>query len=309
MGNRAMARGSTTMKWAPWAGVYAAIWAAAVYVRLQAGDSTDSLIIGVLFGLLLPPLVWALTRKAEPAPIPVARPGLELSAVLVWLAIYAVVGLGWLFTVVKQTFDPGSQTYEVVMLAVKLAIHIVIPILVLKLVGGRILPLLAPRLGAKGVLPLLIILITVFTALMMVVSPSLKEISGLDVAPTVFLWAAPAAFGWMALEAGFTEEFLFRAVLQTRLAAFIKSEAGAIVIGALLFALAHVPGLYLRPDTAGDAISGLPQIIAYCVGTLSPIAVLFGFIWARTRSLGLLIVLHAAVDFLPNLSDFVRTWA
>ncbi len=304
-----MAKATAMMKRAPWAPVYAAVWAVAVYVRLQAGDASDSIVIGALFGVLLPPVVWYFTRKAGPAEIAVARPGVELGAVIVWLAIYAVVGLGWLFTVVKDTLAPGSQAYELVMLAVKLAIHIAIPILVLKLVGAKVMPLLAPRFGAKGVWPLMIILTLVFSALMMVVSPSLKQISGLDVAPSVFLWAAPGAFVWMALEAGLTEEFLFRAVLQTRLAAFLKSEAGAIVIGALLFALAHVPGLYLRPETGGDAISGLPQIIAYCVGTLSPIALLFGVIWARTRSLGLLVVLHAAIDFLPNLSEFVRTWA
>jgi len=304
-----MAKAASVMKWAPWAGVYAAIWAGAVFLRLQAGDATDSLASGVIFALLLPPLVWALTRKTAPAAILVARPGLELGAVLIWLAIYAVVCLGWLFTVIKQNFVAGSQTYELVMLAVKLVIHVAIPILLLKLVGARVAPLLAPRLGARGVLPLLIVLALIFTALLTVISPALKEISGLKVAPSVFLWAAPGAFAWLALEAGFAEEFLFRAVLQTRLAAFMKSEAGAIVIGALLFALAHVPGLYLRPDTAGDHLPNLTQMFAYVIGTLSPIAVLFGFIWARTRSLGLLILLHATVDFLPNLSDFVRTWA
>jgi len=41
---------------------------------------------------------------------------------------------------------------------------------------------------------------------------------------------------------------------------------------------------------------------------LSPVAVLFGTLWARTRSLLLIVLLHAAVDVLPNLNDFVRTW-
>jgi len=305
-----MAKAAGLTKWLPWAVVYAVLWGAAVYVRtLGGGDFTDSLASGVIFALLLPPVVWGLTRKSAPVVIPVARPGVELGAIGLWLVVYAVVCLGWLFTEIKQTFTPGSQTYELVMMAVKLLIHVVIPIIVLKLVGAKVAPLLAPRLGGKGVLILLVVLAAIFTALMCVISPALKEISGLKVAPSVFLWAAPGAFAWMALEAGLAEEFLFRAVLQTRLAAFMQSEAGAIVIGALIFALAHVPGLYLRPDTSGDAIVGLPQITAYVVGTLSPIAVLFGFIWSRTRSLGLLVLLHATVDFLPNLSEFIQTWA
>lgn len=305
-----MERSQGLRGWLPWAVGYLFVWAAAVFVRLRSGDATDAIVIGVVFAGVLPPVVWLFTRKARPAEIAVARPGVELSAVLAWLAVYAVVVLGLLFSWIKQVVPPRTQTYEMVMLAVKLAVHVAIPIVILKLVGARVGPLLAPRLGARGVLPLLIVLAAVFSALMLVVSPSLKEISAIKATATTFAWAAPAAFAWMALEAGFCEEFLFRAVLQTRLAAFLKSEAGAIVIGALLFALAHVPGLYLRPDTAGDQIAGgLPQIIAFTIGVLSPIAVLFGLIWARTRSLGLLVLLHASVDFLPNLSEFMHIWA
>jgi len=281
----------------------------AVYVRLQSGDAMDAIVCGVVFAGILPPVVWLFTRKAKPAEIVVARPGPELGAVLIWLTLYAVVMLGFVFTWIKNTLAPGTPLYETVMLAVKLAIHVVIPIIILKLVGANFLPLLAPRFGARGVLPLLIILGAIFTALMMVISPSLKEISGIRATAATFAWAAPAAFLWMAVEAGFCEEFLFRAVLQTRLSAFLKSEAGAIVIGALLFALAHAPGIYLRPDTSSDHIQGLAQVIAFTIGVLSPIAVLFGLIWARTRSLGLLVLLHASVDFLPNLSDFMHVWA
>lgn len=294
----------------PWAIGYLLVWGVAVAFRLQSGDAMDAIICGVVFAGVLPPVVWFFTRKARPADIPVARPVIELSAVLAWLAIYAVVVLGWLFTWIKQTLPPQTQTYDVVMLAVKLAVHVAIPIVVLQLVGAKVGPLLAPRMGARGVLPLLIIVGGVFTGLMLVISPSLKEISAIKATATTFAWAAPAAFAWLAVEAGFCEEFLFRAVLQTRLAAFLKSEAGAIVIGALLFALAHVPGLYLRPDTAGDQIAGgLPGILAYTVGVLSPIAILFGLIWSRTRSLGLLVLLHASVDFLPNLLEFMHVWA
>ena len=123
-------------------------------------------------------------------------------------------------------------------------------------------------------------------------------------------WAAPASFLWLALEAGLNEEFLFRAVLQTRLAAVLKSEVGAVVIGAVLFALAHVPGLYLRgtPDTNGYS-KDLIQVIAYVIGSLSPLALLFGTLWARTRSLLLVVLLHAAVDVLPNMAEFLKTWA
>jgi len=41
---------------------------------------------------------------------------------------------------------------------------------------------------------------------------------------------------------------------------------------------------------------------------MSPVALLFGTLWARTRSLALVVLLHACVDVLPNLAAFVRTW-
>ncbi len=34
----------------------------------------------------------------------------------------------------------------------------------------------------------------------------------------------------------------------------------------------------------------------------------FGFIYARTKSLLLVVLLHAAVDVLPNLAELIATW-
>jgi len=51
------------------------------------------------------------------------------------------------------------------------------------------------------------------------------------------------------------------------------------------------------------------QVAAFTLATLSPIAILFGVLWMRTRSLLLVVLLHASVDFLPNLSEFIRIWA
>lgn len=149
----------------------------------------------------------------------------------------------------------------------------------------------------------------IILALLSVVSPTLQPIAALHASVTTLLWALAAGFIWMALKAGLCEEFLYRAVLQTRLAAVLKSEAGAVVLGALIFSLAHVPGLYLRGKPGVDAYStDLIQVVSFTIATLSPIAVLFGTLWARTRSLLLTVLLHAAVDVLRNLANFVRSW-
>jgi hypothetical protein len=41
---------------------------------------------------------------------------------------------------------------------------------------------------------------------------------------------------------------------------------------------------------------------------LSPISLLFGLIYARAKSLLLLVPLHGLVDAPPNLADFIRLW-
>ena len=89
----------------------------------------------------------------------------------------------------------------------------------------------------------------------------------------------------------------------------MNTEAGAACVAALIFALAHVPGLWMR---SGDAIAGhskdLVHVIAYAIATLSPAGLYLGFVWARTRSLLLVVLLHALIDVLPNTAGFARLW-
>ncbi len=233
---------------------------------------------------------------------------LELWALLAFLVLYAVGFLGWGMSATRAAV-PAGREQELLVLAVKLVVHVGAPALLLALLGAKIAPLFNSGLGRPGFWLPLLVLGAIILALMCVVSPALDEIKALHASIATLLWAAPATFIWLALEAGLCEEFLFRAVLQTRLAAVLKTEAGAVATGAVLFALAHVPGLYLRGHPGVDGYSTDPvQVIAFTIAVLSPVALLFGTLWARTRSLLLIVLLHAAVDVLPNMNDFVRTW-
>lgn len=289
---------------------YSAAWAAATaYLAARGADWSFPVVSLGVFGLVLPAIAWVLTRNARPPAVRVERPGLELGAVLVFLAVYAVAFLGWGMSAVRESVAPG-RGQEAAVLVLKLFVHVALPAILLAALGARLQPLFGAGVRRPGFWPTLIVLGAILTALIGVLSPSLKEIAGLHSPATTLLWAAPASFVWLALEAGLCEEFLFRAVLQTRLAAVLRSETGAVVTGAVLFALAHAPGLYLRGAPGVDGYSTDPvQVVAFTVASLSPIAVLFGVLWARTRSLLLVVLLHAAVDFLPNLPEFVRTWA
>lgn len=292
------------------AGLYLVLWGGSTaYLAVKGADWTFPLISLGVFGLTLSGLAWVLTRNARPPAILVQRPAVELAAVLAFLAVYAVGFLGFGMTAVKGVFPPGPQQ-EVLVLGVKLLVHVALPALLLMALAARVGPLFAARANRPGFWPPLIVLAAILTGLLAVVSPSLKQIADLNPSLATLAWAAPLSFVWIALEAGLSEEFLFRAVLQTRLAAVLRSEAGAIVVGALVFALAHAPGLYLRGAPGVDGYSTDPlQVAAFTLATLSPIAILFGVLWMRTRSLLLVVLLHASVDFLPNLSEFIRIWA
>jgi membrane protease YdiL (CAAX protease family) len=289
---------------------YLALWAAATaYLAAKGADWTLPTISLAVFGAALPLLSLPLTRKAAPPPIPVARPALELWAILGFLIIYAVGFLGWGMSVTRAAL-PAGREQELLVLAVKLLVHVAAPALLLAALGAKIAPLFSSGVGRPGFWPPLLMLGAIILALLCLVSPALDEIKALHASVGTLAWAAPAAFIWLAIEAGLCEEFLFRAVLQTRLAAVLKTETGAVVTGAVLFALAHVPGLYLRGHPGVDGYSPDPiQVVAFTLAVLSPVALLFGTLWARTRSLLLIVLLHAAVDVLPNLSDFVKTWA
>jgi membrane protease YdiL (CAAX protease family) len=291
-------------------GGYLLLWGAATaYLAAKGADWTLPTISLAVFGVALPLLSLPLTRSAAPPKITVARPALELWVILGFLIFYAVAFLGWGMSATRAAL-PAGREQELLVLVVKLLMHVAAPALLLVLLGAKIAPLFSSRVGQPGFWPPLLVLGAIILALLCFVSPALSEIEALHASAATLVWAAPASFIWLAVEAGLCEEFLFRAVLQTRLAAALKTEAGAVVGGAVLFALAHVPGLFLRGHPGVDGYSTDPvQVIAFTVAVLSPVAVLFGTLWARTRSLLLIVLLHAAVDVLPNLADFVKTWA
>jgi membrane protease YdiL (CAAX protease family) len=289
---------------------YLVAWAcAASYLAWKGEDWTQPAVLLAIFGAVLPALSLALTRKAAPPPVLVSRPNLELASVLAFLMIYAVVFLGWGMSATRTAL-PAGREQDLLVLIVKLAVHVGAPALLLALLGANLKPLFSSGLNRPGFWPPLIVLGASILAVICVVSPALKDIAALHASAVTLLWTAPAAFIWLTIEAGLCEEFLFRAVLQTRLAAVLKTEVGAAVIGALVFALAHAPGLYLRGKPGAEGFSTDPfQVAAYTIAMLSPIALLFSTLWARTRSLLLIVLLHASVDVLPNLADFVKTWA
>jgi membrane protease YdiL (CAAX protease family) len=289
--------------------LFLALWGGSVaYLAATGGDWTFPFISLGVFGLGLSAIALFTTRGATLPPVPVARPAIESAAVLVYLALYAIAFLGWGLGFARAAFPPGPAQ-EVFVLALKLGVHVALPALLLLSFGSSLAPLWRSDARTPWFWRTLVVLGAVILALLAVVSPSLENVQALEPTWTLLVWAAPASFVWMALEAGLCEEFLYRAVVQTRLTALSGSAWVGVAATSVLFGLAHAPGLYLRGGPGVDGWStDVWQVIAYTLSTLAPLSLTFGFIYARTKSLLLVVLLHACVDVLPNLSEFIKIW-
>ncbi len=290
--------------------VYFCLWGAASgYLALCGADWSFPIISLVIFGLILSSIIWFLTRKNNAPVINILQPKRESIGLLCYLLVYALVFLGWAFGPIKAVF-PAGQMQEIWVISIKLLVHVLLPAGLILLLGGEIRSQWTTGLKQKGFWSTLVILSFLLIGLLALVSPSLKQIGALQLAPLpAVLWFF-GAWAWVAIEAGLCEEYLFRALLQSRLGAWLQSPVAAIVMTSIIFALCHLPGLYLRgtPDTDGYSTNPL-QVAAFTIATLSPLSIALGVLWARTRSLLLVVLVHGAIDALPFTAEFVGIWS
>lgn len=136
-----------------------------------------------------------------------------------------------------------------------------------------------------------------FTALQVVLSRNRGEIAALLISPRA-LYLLPLSFGLMLLLAGFTEEFFFRGVLQSRLAELFKSQVWAVIVASLLFGLYHVPYAYFHPRWPSHG--NLGAAFGMAMGQGVPAGLVLGTFLVRTRgNLLPCIVLHSMINMAP----------
>ena len=286
---------------------YAALWAACVaYLAMRGADWTFPLVSMGLFGLVLSGLAWFLTRRSDAPPVAVHEPRRQVLWLLAYIAVYAFVVIGWGLGAVKHAVPPGPLQ-EWTVLAYKLVFHVAVPAMLIWRLGGSLRDTFDSGIGRRGVMSTLAVFAVISFGLLALVSPSLREISETGTAGLAALGWVGASWLWMSLEAGLCEEYLFRAGLQSRLAAWLGSPLAAILICCVIFALIHWPGLYLRGGPGVDGWSADPfEVAAFTIATLSPLAIMVGVLWARTRSLLLVVLVHGAIDALPHTAEMIR---
>jgi membrane protease YdiL (CAAX protease family) len=273
----------------------------------------------IIFGIGFPLLAWVTTLRARPLTVTARQSSAEmwmLCACVVGVTLYLIWGTALSTRLIPAEWLAAPRVNFFIVLARKLILFVVIPFALFRILFGyrwRDFGLQFAGLRALGGNHLLVVLVLSGLILLF------QYFAGNGAAPirrgefhaSQLALGLPLCFAWLFLEAGLVEEFFFRALLQTRLAVWLKSEVSGVALMSLLFGLAHAPGFILRRAGLAEAIGENPSAVdalAYAIVVLSISGIFFGIVWARTRNLFAVMFIHAATDLLPNFKEFVSTW-
>jgi len=273
----------------------------------------------VVFGILLPLIAWIATRRAIPLSIsiPSGVPELiVLAAYVVAVSLYLIGGPQWIDQHLPRAWTESQQIKFVITLAKKLFVFVAIPFAIFRFCFGyRLRHFGIQRQGLRalcgGHLPVVLAVSGAFLAFQYFVSGGGTAFRREHFSAFQLLVGLPLCFMWLLLEVGLVEEFFFRALVQSQLAAAFRSETSGIVLMSLIFGLAHTPGFIFRHAGELEGLGPYPSAldaVAYSIVVLAVSGITFGIIWARTKNLFALMIVHAAGDLLPNFGSFIRTW-
>ncbi|HEY5642633.1 MAG TPA: CPBP family intramembrane glutamic endopeptidase [Woeseiaceae bacterium] len=295
------------------------VLAATALVTTGVYSLAEPLFMLAILGVTLPTIAYLLCRRIEPL---VVRCGGERREILVTFALVVIVVLYLVWggeridALVYGVFEKTPRLDFFLTIAKKVLVFVVIPYVVLStLFGyrwrdfgfvGNLKQAMTPR-----VLLLMAVFFLLYFAIQFLVGQAAQPVFRGDFPALTVILGGVLIYATLIIEVGLVEEFFFRAVLQTRLAAWLQSEAAGVVMMSLIFGLAHAPGLYLRGAGAVTELGATPgavSVLAYSIAILSLAGVAFGVIWAMTRNIYALILIHAWVDTLPGLPEFIETF-
>jgi membrane protease YdiL (CAAX protease family) len=291
----------------------------AVLLGNKSFDVTGAIVVLIVFGIAFPLLAWFATRRAVPLSIS-DRPGksqlIVLIGYIVLLSVYLIGGPQWIDQHLPSPWIDSARIKFFVALTKKLLVFVVIPFAIFRLgFGYRITDFGLQRQGLRALfrshLPVVLVVGGAFLAFQYFFSGGGASFRQGHFTAYQLLLGLPLCFIWLFVEAGLVEEFFFRALIQSRLAATLKSEVSGVVLMSLIFGLAHAPGFIFRHAGEVEGLGSNPSAldaIAYSIVVLAVSGVTFGVIWARTKNLFAVMLIHAAGDLLPNFGSFVQIW-
>jgi membrane protease YdiL (CAAX protease family) len=282
-------------------------------------EAGGAVVVLIVFGIVLPLIAWITTRRAIPLSISIHSRASELIvlvAYVVAMSLYLIGGPQWIDQHLPGGWTDSQQIKFVTTLVKKLLVFIAIPFAIFRFAFGyRIRDFGIQRQGLRALcashLPVVLVMGAVFVAFQYFLSGGGAAFRREHFTAFQLLVGLPLCFIWLLFEVGLVEEFFFRALVQSQLAAAFKSEVSGIVLMSLIFGLAHAPGFIFRHAGELEGLGPHPTAVgavAYSIVVLAVSGIAFGVIWARTKNLFALMLIHAAGDLLPNFGSFVQTW-
>ena len=291
----------------------------ALLLRNKSFDAAGAGVVLVVFGIVFPLIAWIATRRAIPLSISVTSGKSQLIVLIgyiIVLSVYLVGGPQWIDQHLPSSWIDSARTRFFITLAKKLIVFVAIPFAIFRFgFGYRLRDFGIQREGLRALrqnhLTIVLAVGGAFLAFQYFLSGGGAAFRQGHFTVYQLLLGLPLCFIWLFIEAGLVEEFFFRALVQSRLAAAFKSQVSGVVLMSLIFGLAHAPGFIFRHAGEVEGLGGNPSAldaVAYSIVVLAVSGVTFGVIWARTKNLFAVMVIHAAGDLLPNFGSFVQTW-
>jgi membrane protease YdiL (CAAX protease family) len=291
----------------------------AILLRNKSFDAAGAVVVLIVFGIVFPLVAWIATRRAIPLSISV-KPGqfqlIVLIGYIIILSVYLVGGPQWIDQHLPDSWIDSARIKFFITLAKKLIVFVAIPFAIFRFgFGYRLRDFGIQREGLRALrhshLPVVLVVGGAFVAFQYFLSGGGAAFRQGHFAIYQLLLGLPLCFIWLFVEAGLVEEFFFRALIQSHLAAAFKSEVSGTVLMSLIFGLAHAPGFIFRNAGEVEGLGSNPgalDAVAYSIVVLAISGVTFGVIWARTKNLLAVMLIHAAGDLLPNFAGFAKTW-
>ena len=269
----------------------------------------DALVVALIIGLGFTGLVYLIAPPlATPSLQANVKPS-ELIFVLIYLVLMALLltrGVPpWFPTTWKEHFIK-RKTFTVVY---KLLMFVFIPLTILRLFWAVEWAELGFSLGdLMGQIRSTALLIFLLGGFNLLVGGGATPIRARQFSGKQLAEGFVFAFIWNIVEVGLVEEFFFRAFLQTRLINYLNSPLSGICAASLLFGLAHAPGIYLRSAGKTGPLGEHPSLldsVLYTILVLSPTGWFMGLLFWRTQSLLAPILVHAGVDTVAHMAEFI----
>lgn len=268
--------------------------------------------IASVIGIGFSALAFTFTKKIA---VPHTKPAVKteawlLLALLGWIIIY----ITFISSGVKNFLADHSlavQHTSLIVLVNKLSAFVLIPFVAYRLYGYTMKDLLPGGFSLSSIpIVTFITLSTASVLFQLFFSKGGGSFLTGEFTLHQLVAGIPLCFLWLVIEAGIVEEFFFRVILQSRIAAITGSGTGAILWGALIFGVIHAPGLFLR-GASSEAVSGQMPFgywICFTICYMAVAGVFLGVIWQRTKNFMLVIAIHAMFDLLPNYKEFIEVW-